>query len=220
MGLFFLSVLASYNWYSNSRLFLELQYAEKIKKLKRTLKSDTNFVTNRLYMKIADSKYRTRSLTTLLSYESYETFDSQDTISRILDDNDLTPAEKTMRILGITDQDIIDARAGKKEREDHRRLTEVDDELFKARRFVLNKFYMLTKDYEDQESFFRPNNEELVEDSLVVLNYSIMLIFIFFLQLGKLNLCNKYFNCFQFRSKKFHCHQRPQRKPWSKLYRK
>ncbi|XP_034188327.2 uncharacterized protein LOC117608015 [Osmia lignaria lignaria] len=161
-------ILASYNWYSNSCLFLELRYAEKLRKLKRTLKSDTNFVTNRLCMKIADSKYRTRSLTTLLSYESYDTFNSQDTISRILDDNDLTPAEKTIMILGITEQDIIDARAGKKEREDYRRLTEVDDKLFKARKFALKKFYMLTKDYEDQESFFRPNNEELVEDSLVI----------------------------------------------------
>lgn len=99
---------------------------EKMRKLKR-MRSDSNLIVGRLYIKLADSKYRTRSLTTLLSCESYETYETHDTISRIIDDPNLTPAQKTMRILGLTDQDVADARARIKEREIHKKLTELED---------------------------------------------------------------------------------------------
>lgn len=99
---------------------------EKMRKLKR-MRSDSNLIVGRLYIKLADSKYRTRSLTTLLSCESYETYETHDTISRIIDDPNLTPAQKTMRILGLTDQDVADARTRIKEREIHKKLTELED---------------------------------------------------------------------------------------------
>lgn len=66
-------------------------------------------------------------MTTLLSCESYETYETHDTISRIIDDPNLTPAQKTMRILGLTDQDVADARTRIKEREIHKKLTELED---------------------------------------------------------------------------------------------
>lgn len=99
---------------------------EKMRKLKR-MRSDSNLIVGRLYIKLADSKYRTRSLTTLLSCESYETYETHDTISRIIDDPNLTPTQKTMRILGLTDKDVADARARIKEREIHKKLTELED---------------------------------------------------------------------------------------------
>lgn len=99
---------------------------EKMRKLKR-MRSDSNLIVGRLYIKLADSKYRTRSLTTLLSCESYETYETHDTISRIIDDPNLMPAQKTMRILGLTDQDVADARTRIKEREIHKKLTELED---------------------------------------------------------------------------------------------
>ncbi|XP_043585834.1 uncharacterized protein LOC122569221 [Bombus pyrosoma] len=119
-------IIFSYVWYSNSCLFLEQCHMEKIRKLKR-MRSDSNLIVGRLYIKLDDSKYRTRSLTTLLSCESYETHDTHDTISRIIDDPNLTPAQKTMRILGLTDQDVADARTRIKEREIHKKLTELED---------------------------------------------------------------------------------------------
>ncbi|CAL7936372.1 unnamed protein product [Xylocopa violacea] len=80
---------------------------------------------------MADTKYRTRSLTTLISCESYESsHDSNDTISRIIDDPHATPAQKTMRILGLTQQDVEDARIRIKERQLYKKLTEDEDELF------------------------------------------------------------------------------------------
>lgn len=66
-------------------------------------------------------------MTTLLSCESYETYETHDTISRIIDDPNLTPTQKTMRILGLTDKDVADARARIKEREIHKKLTELED---------------------------------------------------------------------------------------------
>ncbi|XP_076170996.1 uncharacterized protein LOC143148495 isoform X1 [Ptiloglossa arizonensis] len=122
--------LAIYNWYSNSRLFLQLRHIEKTQKLKRTMQSDTNLLANRLYTKLEDSKYRTRSLTTLLSCESYETYDTQDTISHIIDNSSLTPMKKTTMLLGLTENDIKDARDRVRKRAEHSRLTELEDESF------------------------------------------------------------------------------------------
>ncbi|XP_043248685.1 uncharacterized protein LOC122395309 [Colletes gigas] len=121
-------LMATYNWYSNSCLFLQLRHTEKTRKLKRSMRSDTNLLATRLYTMLEDSKYRTRSLTTLLSCESHETYDTQDTILHIIDDSDLTPVQKTMKLLGLNERDIEDARIRVRERAAHRRLTELDDE--------------------------------------------------------------------------------------------
>lgn len=94
------------------------------------MQSDTNLLANRLYTKLEDSKYRTRSLTTLLSCESYETYDTQDTISHIIDNSSLTPMKKTTMLLGLTENDIKDARDRVRKRAEHSRLTELEDESF------------------------------------------------------------------------------------------
>ncbi|KOX78393.1 hypothetical protein WN51_07800 [Melipona quadrifasciata] len=135
-------IVFSYIWYSNSCLFLEQRHLEKMRKLKR-MRSDTNLIVSRLCSKLADSKYRTRSLTTLISCESYETYESSDTISRIIDDPGLTPGQKTARILGLTDQDIADARVRIKERAVRKRLSEEDDDSLEgaAKRDVSRYFF-------------------------------------------------------------------------------
>ncbi|XP_076760915.1 uncharacterized protein LOC143429270 [Xylocopa sonorina] len=139
-------LFASYNWYSNSCLFWELHRAEKLRKLKRSLKSDSNLMVTRLCMKMADSKYRTRSLMTLISCESYESsYESNDTISRVIDDPQLTPAQKTMRILGLTEQDVQDARTRIKERELYRKLTEEKDELFYMNAIDTSRYFSFAK---------------------------------------------------------------------------
>ncbi|XP_076287411.1 uncharacterized protein LOC143212451 [Lasioglossum baleicum] len=111
-------ILASYNWYSNSCLFLQLRQTEKMKKLRRSMKSDSNLLTNQLYVKIDDPKYRTGSLTTLFSYDSYETYNPN-----------LTPGQNAKKLLGITDQDVADARARIKQTEADKKLTELDDDI-------------------------------------------------------------------------------------------
>ncbi|CAK9829352.1 hypothetical protein ANTRET_LOCUS6708, partial [Anthophora retusa] len=141
-------IFASYNWYSNSCLFLELRQTEKLRKLRKNLRSDTNLIATRLYVKIADSKYRTRSLTTLISWESYDTYDTNDTISRILDDPTLPPSQKTMRILGINEQDIIDARNRIRERAMHRRLTEEEDAWFKKSTRDVSRYLSIIGTYD------------------------------------------------------------------------
>ncbi|KOC60611.1 hypothetical protein WH47_07972, partial [Habropoda laboriosa] len=152
-------IFASYNWYSNSRLFLELRHIEKLRKLRRNMRSDTNLIATRLYVKIADSKYRTRSLTTLISWESYDTYDTHDTISRIIDDPSLPPAQKTMRILGISEQDVIDARARIKEREMRLRLTEVEDAWFTKSRRDVTRYLSIIGAYDS-------NMREIIEMKL------------------------------------------------------
>ncbi|KAK1118676.1 hypothetical protein K0M31_014980 [Melipona bicolor] len=135
-------IIFSYIWYSNSCLFLEQRHLEKMRKLKR-MRSDTNLIVSRLCSKLADSKYRTRSLTTLISCESYETYESSDTISRIIDDPGLTPGQKTARILGLTDQDIAEARVRIKERAVREKLSEEDDDSLEraAKRDISRYFF-------------------------------------------------------------------------------
>nr|XP_033340382.1 uncharacterized protein LOC117228638 [Megalopta genalis] len=110
-------VMASYNWYSNSCLFLQLRHTEKMRKLRRSMRSDSNLLTNQLYVKIDEPRYRTGSLTTLFSYDSCETYNP-----------DLTPGQNAKKLLGITEQDVADALGRIKEREAHKRLTELDDD--------------------------------------------------------------------------------------------
>ena len=134
--------------------------------------SDTNLIVSRLCSKLADSKYRTRSLTTLISCESYETYDSRDTISRIIDDPSLTPAQKTMRILGLTDQDVAEARARVKERAVRKKLSEEDDEsLEKAPKRDVSRYffdeYDLNLKKEDERSATR-NVDEVTTDKTAI----------------------------------------------------
>ncbi|XP_043510826.1 uncharacterized protein LOC122529100 [Frieseomelitta varia] len=135
-------IVFSYIWYSNSCLFLEQRHLEKMRMLKR-MRSDPNLIVSRLCSKLVDSKYRTRSLTTLISCESYETYDSSDTISRIIDDPSLTPGQKAARILGLTDQDIAEARIRIKERAVRQKLSEEDDDSLErtAKRNVSRYFF-------------------------------------------------------------------------------
>lgn len=136
------------------------------------MRSDTNLIVSRLCSKLADSKYRTRSLTTLISCESYETYDSRDTISRIIDDPSLTPAQKTMRILGLTDQDVAEARARVKERAVRKKLSEEDDEsLEKAPKRDVSRYffdeYDLNLKKEDERSATR-NVDEVTTDKTTI----------------------------------------------------
>lgn len=52
-----------------------------------------------------------RSLTTLTTISSFESDDTDEVISQIIRNNDLIPIEKCMKLLGLTDVDIINARA-------------------------------------------------------------------------------------------------------------
>ncbi|CAD1468749.1 unnamed protein product, partial [Heterotrigona itama] len=141
-----------------------------MRKLKR-MRSDTNLIVNRLCSKLADSKYRTRSLTTLISSESYETYDSRDTISRIIDDPNLTTAQKTMRILGLTDQDIADARARIKERAIREKLSvQDDDSLGRANKRDVSRYFFDEYDSnvlkEDEQSTRSSVDETSMEDEI------------------------------------------------------
>lgn len=89
-----------------------------MRKLTRSTSSDSNLLTNQLYVKIDDPKYRTGSLTTLFSFDSYETYDAR-----------LTPGQNAKKLLGITEEHVKDAVARIKERETRKRLTELDDDL-------------------------------------------------------------------------------------------
>nr|XP_012153147.1 PREDICTED: uncharacterized protein LOC100877600 isoform X2 [Megachile rotundata] len=152
-------IVATYNWYSTSCFFLEL-HAEKTNKFRRSLRSETNFLTGRIFAKIPDTKYRSRSLITLISYESYETVDTQDTISRIFDDPDLTPALKTMKILGITQQDVAEARIRIRERAINKKLTAIDDDSVGKEKFLPKNFFMRRDDESDEQivSFLEGKN--------------------------------------------------------------
>ncbi|XP_053970758.1 uncharacterized protein LOC128872275 [Hylaeus volcanicus] len=143
-------LLAGYNWYTNSCLFLQLRHLEKLRKLKRSMRSDTNLLTSRLYAKLEDSKYRTRSLTTLLTCESFESYDTQDTISHIIDDPALSPVQKTMKLLGLSEHDITEARIRVRQRAERRRLTELDDEFLVP---------LMGHSNHDLERLFNANNE-------------------------------------------------------------
>lgn len=134
------------------------------------MRSDSNFISSRLYAKLEDSKYRTRSLTTLLSCESYETYDTHDTISRILEDVNLTPVQKTMRILRLTDEDVAEARARIKKRVAHKKLTEKSDECFEENdRIDLTLYYSMDSDYEKEiSSMLKTKNEVFGGDSISV----------------------------------------------------
>ncbi|KZC08249.1 hypothetical protein WN55_09152, partial [Dufourea novaeangliae] len=111
-------VLASYNWYSNSCLFLQLRYTERMRTLKRSMRSDSNLLTNQIYLRIED-RYRTGSLTSLFSYSSYDTYDAN-----------LSLSDNAKKLFGLTEQDILEARVRIKERAAYRRLTELDDDYF------------------------------------------------------------------------------------------
>ncbi|KAL2740003.1 MATH and LRR domain-containing protein PFE0570w-like [Vespula maculifrons] len=52
-----------------------------------------------------------RSLTTLTTISSFESDDTEEVISQIIHNNNLIPVEKCMKLLGLTDVDIINARA-------------------------------------------------------------------------------------------------------------
>ncbi|KAI4502101.1 hypothetical protein M0802_002783 [Mischocyttarus mexicanus] len=51
-----------------------------------------------------------RSLTTLNTVGSFESDDTEEVISQIIRNNNLTPAEKCMKLMGLTDADVISAR--------------------------------------------------------------------------------------------------------------
>lgn len=143
---------------------------EKQRTLRRTMRSDSNLIAARICLKIGDSKYRTRSLMTLISCDSYDTYDTHDTISRIIDDTTLTPAQKTMRILGLTEQDIVDARSRKKEREICRRLTEEEDDIpvntiLSGYFFISN--YDLTNKLRNEKTVEDEKNEEMMDEKTV-----------------------------------------------------
>lgn len=105
-------------------------------------------ISSRLCAKMEDTKYRTKSLTTLLSCESYETYDTRDTISRILEDSNLTPAQKTMKILGLTEKHVEEARLRIKDRLENRRLTETSEMFIGSNRKEVNLYLMLESEYE------------------------------------------------------------------------
>lgn len=135
---------------------------EKMRKLKR-MRSDSNLIVGRLYIKLADSKYRTRSLTTLLSCESYETYETHDTISRIIDDPNLTPAQKTMKILGLTDQDVADARTRIKEREIHKKLTELEDNSLTSTTKNMSRYFFDKYDFNTLKDLQKVKDERTKE---------------------------------------------------------
>lgn len=112
------------------------------------MRSDSNLIATRLCLKIAESKYRTRSVTTLISWESYDTHDTSDTISRIIDNPHLSPAQKAMRILGLTDQEIDEARVRIREREIRKRLTEEEDEEFLNSPRDLSRYLSMVSQYD------------------------------------------------------------------------
>lgn len=149
---------------------MELRHMEKQRTLRRTMRSDSNLIAARICFKIGDSKYRTRSLMTLISCDSYDTYDAHDTISRIIDDTTLTPSQKTMRILGLTEQDIVDARSRKKEREICRRLTEEEDDIpdntiLSGYFFISN--YDLTNKLRNEKTVEDEKNEETMDEETI-----------------------------------------------------
>ncbi|KAG7211980.1 hypothetical protein KM043_011178 [Ampulex compressa] len=138
-------ILASYNWHSNMNLFKQLKRIDNLRRLRRAmLKRDSHNVRgSRMFDRIGESfddsysivaiarrcasfpsidgshenyNYTSRSLTTLLTLSSQDSSETQDSNSGITDDSALTPAQKSMKILGITEEDVLKARERVQER--------------------------------------------------------------------------------------------------------
>ncbi|KAI4490081.1 hypothetical protein M0804_004263 [Polistes exclamans] len=73
-----------------------------------------------------------RSLTTLMTVSSFESDDTEEVISQIIRNDNLTPADKCMKLLGLTDVDVISARARVRKRIlENTRMNKIEEEYAK-----------------------------------------------------------------------------------------